>query len=73
MVHDGAPHGKLNSGELNRPEGTKTGASLRFIPNLPQRGISPHSISELELYNSLPTVTTEKLKGVACSKRFMAV
>jgi hypothetical protein len=32
-IPDGAPHGKPNSGELDRPEGTKTGASLRFTPD----------------------------------------
>jgi hypothetical protein len=35
--------------------------------------ISPQLISELEPYNTLPTVTAEKLKGTTCSKRFMAV
>jgi hypothetical protein len=28
-VLDGAPHGKLNFGELDRPEGAKTGAPER--------------------------------------------
>jgi hypothetical protein len=35
--------------------------------------ISPHSISDLELYNSLPTATVEDLKGIACSERLMTV
>jgi hypothetical protein len=38
QVHDGAPHGKLNSGELDRPEGTKTDACLQFTPkSTPER------------------------------------
>jgi hypothetical protein len=32
-VPDGGPHGRLNSGELDLPEGAKTGASLRFTPD----------------------------------------
>jgi hypothetical protein len=61
------------SGELDRPEGDKTGASLRFTPDSTPEKYVPHSISELKLYNPLPTVTVEKLKGTACSKRFMEV
>jgi hypothetical protein len=41
---------------------------ISYLPHL-----SPHSISELKLYTLLPTVTAERLKGTACSKRFMAV
>jgi hypothetical protein len=32
-VHDGAPHGRHNSGELDRPEKTETGAQLRIKPD----------------------------------------
>jgi hypothetical protein len=41
LALDGAQHGELNSDELDRPEGAKTGAQLRTKPNLGLREYFP--------------------------------
>jgi hypothetical protein len=56
------------SGELDWPEGAKTGANLWFTPNSNLRSISPQLISELEPYSTMPMVTAGVADRQSCSR-----